>query len=141
MDYDTLHKMEILHIFQVTGTIEMSPKIMIGLQLRGLTREKRMDSTLTSNLIIVIIVSAVLYGLIPDKDTTPAQAVEKNELNTLITQKIFRECGNSADSNSTCVKLVDDLVQGLITKEEFLNYIKHSGIDKGMAEDSQSNSL
>jgi len=91
-----------------------------------------MDSELISNLFIVFVVSAALSWLITDENTSPAPEIEKNTLNTLITQQIFRQCGNSVDSNSTCVKLVDDLVQGVITKDEFLNYIKHSGMDKIM---------
>ncbi len=100
-----------------------------------------MDATLTSNIITVIIVSVVLSVLINDDATSPAPVIKNDTLDPLTTQRIFRQCGNSPESNAVCVKLLDDLVQGVITKDEFLNYIKHSGVDKYTPEVSSANSL
>ena len=100
-----------------------------------------MDATLTSNLFIVIIVTAAISGLITEENISTAPTIEKSSFNTLITQKIFRQCGNSLDSNSICVKLIDDLVQGVISKDEFLNHITHNSINKKMSLAAPSNSL
>ena len=100
-----------------------------------------MDATLTSNLFIIILVTAAISGLITEEKKAPATTVESKTLNTLMTQQIFRQCGTSLESNSICIKLIDDLVQGIITKDEFLNHIKHPGTEKNITSISPSNSL
>ena len=100
-----------------------------------------MDTKLTSNLFTIIIVLAVLSWLINEDKISHDPIVATSTLNTLTTQKIFRQCGNSLGSNLTCVKLVDDLAQGVISKDEFLNYIKHADSVNQVNERSPSNSL
>ena len=100
-----------------------------------------MDAKHSTNLLIIISVTAALSWLIDEDKTAPVSSVVSAEVNTLITQKIFRQCGNSPDTNLTCIKLVDDLAQGVITRDDFLNYIKHAGADNHLSENTLSNSL